>query len=223
MGCKGYKGQPGTVGSPADGDSVPVTRLYMRWGVPSCPADRGASLAYSGRAATSFHNNAGSGANLVCIRDEFSFTGVWQPIDMSRSSVFGSIVGIEYIATAGDPLVVLNDDNVPCAVCTVEASAVFMQPGRTTCPDGWTVQYTGYIMSELLDQSGTRESENYRSQFVCVDENSMEIADLQIGNIEARLTHVHVACDETDILPCDEGFYDEGHLSCTVCSKNLAL
>lgn len=227
MGCKGFKGEKGIPGDDAvgAGSSAPVRRLYTRWGVAGCPA--GAEMAYSGRAGTSFHNNAGAGSNVVCIKEDFTFTNVWQPIQMSMTTVFGSIVGVEYHASLGsppnvaaDPLGDVANDNVPCAVCTVETNAVFMQPGTTTCPNNWSLQYRGFVMSELSDQSSERDSQNYRSEFVCVDENAAIITDLENPTIEARLAHVSVACAETNILQCTGGNYESGQLSCAVCSRD---
>lgn len=135
-------------------------------------------------------------------------------------------MGIEYETTLGDPLVESNDENVPCTVCGVQTSAVFMQPGVRSCPGGWNVQYIGYIMSELEGAIGAgRASENYRSSFVCVDESGdvvdADFVNLSSPHIEAKLTHVRVDCSATDILPCNAGgeSYIEGQLSCAVCSK----
>ena len=224
-GMRGNKGMRGATGPPGidatgAGGSPAITRVYTRWGQDSCPAGTGASLVYFGRAGTSYHNNAGAGANIVCLNDDFSFTGVFQSVDDSQSTTFGSINGVEYHTSMGDPLESVANENVPCAVCSVQANAVYMQPGRTMCPPNWSIQYVGYIMSELEDRITDRESENYRSHYVCVDDGGGVIADLDQANIEARLTHVHADCPPgTDILTCP-GVYDRGQISCVVCSKN---
>ena len=42
-----------------------------------------------------------------------------------------------------------NNKPAPCAVCYVSGwSTVLMVPARTQCPNGWTAEYAGYLVSE---------------------------------------------------------------------------
>ena len=48
----------------------------------------------------------------------------------------------------------LHDHNAPCAVCHVSTRvAVLMIPAWRHCPSQWTLEYTGYLMSEHVLQS----------------------------------------------------------------------
>lgn len=224
-GLKGYKGDMGPQGENATEQGEPPVRLYTRWGRTTCSA--GAQLVYSGRAGTSYPSNAGAGANLVCLSDVFNF-GSYDNVSQADSTTFASIVGVEYALGSMDPLTanVSNNENVPCAICSVVTSAVYMQPGATTCPNTWEIQYSGYIMSEkqaTFTQSRTRE--RYRSHYVCVDSTAEAVVELGDDVInspsgEATLAHVSVDCSGnagSSILDCEA--YGAGQLSCVVCSK----
>ena len=229
-GCQGDKGNTGDPGPDAmdSGVSMPATRLYTRWGRTTCPAAATATTVYSGRAATSYHNNAGAGANLVCMSDTFA-TGLFDPVDMSASTTFGSIVGVEYQILSIDPLhaVVEAGNNVPCAVCSVDTNAVYVQPGLTSCPDTWTVQYSGYLMAEQQTGNSDRPSENYRSHYVCVDKDAEAVDEslLDPAHGEANLAHVSVDCASplttgSGIFDCTPVSYGMGQIACVVCSKD---
>jgi hypothetical protein len=156
------------------------------------------------------------------MRDEYTSATMVE----RRSTTFASIFGVEYLTGAFDPLEDVEFDNVPCAVCAVNSGAVYMQPGTNACPSGWNTEYTGFLMSELKRIPGSsRMSENYRSEFVCVHELGDVILGLSADVTEAQIAHVHVDCSETGILPCIpmgmDSAYNEGQLSCVVCSKEL--
>jgi len=93
----------------------------------------------------------------------------------------------------------------PGAVCYVEGrSTTLMIPARTQCPDGWTPEYAGYLVSDL----------NRRSSYVCLDE-APEVADGGVSQDNARVFPVEVLCGT---LQCS--VYPTGkELTCIVCSK----
>lgn len=212
-GPKGFKGDPGDNGEDATGSSDLVVTCYTKWGADECPD--GATAVYVGTAGASYANNAGAGSNLVCLHPMYSFDAFTAEY---RSSTFGSIVGVEYRTTANDPLAAFNNLNVPCAVCAVQSDAVYMQPGKTTCPSGWAVEYTGYIMSEQEATVTGRAGERYRGEFVCVMNPPDVIANSASPTLEAQLNHVHVDCENpaTEILDCADY---TAPLACVVCSK----
>ena len=191
---------------------------------------------YAGRAGTAAHHNAGAGANLVCLSDDFD-AGAYQQPFTSSSTIFNTIVGIEYLLNINDPLIVTSDndgsdpvesgDNVPCAVCSVVTDAVYMQPGSTQCPSLWTIEYTGFIMAESQTTNPDRASERFRSHYVCVDSTADPVIDangLTMGTTgeEAGLAHVRADCtaNPTEILGCSTiNEYGQGQISCVVCRK----
>ena len=93
----------------------------------------------SGFAAGSEHGNRGGGANYLCLHTEPQFN--------SYSSSGGAttlISGSEYESSSyGIFPNAAHDQNVPCARCYTQRSAVVMIPSRRSCPTGWTKEYEG--------------------------------------------------------------------------------
>lgn len=227
---KGYKGDTGDNGQDAVLMGGTGTKFYTRWGRKDCKMGdpQLATLVYSGRAGTSHSTNAGAGANIMCLTDEFD-TSVYDSPIASASNTFASIVGVEYQVdrTGMDPLGDILGQNIPCAVCSVTTDAVYMQPGSTMCFAGWIPQYVGYLMAErqTIPQPGNRDSETYRSHYVCVDEEAENVGEIITipTNTEASLAHVSVDCSvpfSTDVLDCASAAYgDSKQIACVVCSK----
>ena len=82
-----------------------------------------------------------------------------------------------------------------------------MIPARTQCPDGWTTEYAGYLVSEWTN-------DRHRSSFVCLDE-APEIAVGGIAQHQAAIYPVEVSCGT---VPCSH-YVSERELTCVVCSK----
>ena len=233
-GDKGNQGSVGDVGDDATPMSGIATKLYTRWGRTGCPTGLAATLVYSGRAGTSYPNNAGAGANIVCLTDNFD-TGTYDDLADTASTTFGTIGGIEYQVFGNDPLLaqVGLGHNVPCAVCSVVTDAVYVQPGAITCPAGWTAQYSGYVMAQIQASNNARSGESYRSHYVCVDDMAESVVgdavnlDPLLG--EASLTHVSVDCTSTpfdigtEVFDCTGSAYgSDKQISCVVCSMGQA-
>ena len=66
-GTKGMKGDTGSQGPPGP-RSGGVT--YVRWGRTTCPDTEGTEVVYTGRAAGSYYNHKGGGANYQCVTEE---------------------------------------------------------------------------------------------------------------------------------------------------------
>jgi len=105
----------------------------------------------------------------------------------------------------GNPLLY---NPAPCAFCYVGGrSTLAMIPARTQCPDGWTTQYAGYLVSE-------NRANSHRSSYVCWDE-APEVAVGATSQSQALIYPVEVLCGT---LPCS--IYPTGReLTCVVCSK----
>ncbi|CAI8014204.1 hypothetical protein GBAR_LOCUS8916 [Geodia barretti] len=56
---------------------------YIRWGRTSCPETPGTELVYQGRAAGSFYDHRGGGANYLCVTMEPQ-SGKFHPGDSSK-------------------------------------------------------------------------------------------------------------------------------------------
>jgi len=173
-----------------------------------------------GQVAGPRYNKQGSGSNFLCLADNPQ----WKHYIVDHQGETGEISGVEYQLfnsggprnnvfsgsnNGGNPL--LNNP-APCAVCYVGGrSTVIMIPARTQCPDGWTAEYAGYLVSEY---SGSTHASHYRSSYVCLDE-APEIAVGGTNQDQALFYPVQVNCGS---LPCS--IYPTGReVACIVCSK----
>ena len=99
----------------------------------------------------------------------------------------------------------------PCAFCYVQGrSTVAMVPARTQCPDGWTTEYAGYIISEVSGH------QRHRSNYICLDEApEVAVGGVSLNRNQAVIYPVEVECGS---LPCS--VYTSGkELTCVVCTK----
>ena len=119
------------------------------------------------------------------------------------------IYGAEYEMTAGTvpPATSnLHDHDVPCAVCYAKRKAVLMIPAKYTCPQNWTREYHGFLMSSRYNQQ--------RSTFECVDESPETIGSATSHN-GALFYHVEPRCGS---LPCPP-YEQEKEMACVVCTR----
>jgi len=102
----------------------------------------------------------------------------------SRDNIFSKINNI------GNSL---NDNPAPCAVCYAAGrSTIFNFPARTQCPDGWTIEYAGYLVSDC------NYANHKRSKYICWDE-APEVAVGGTAQVQAVICPVEVQCGS---LPC---------------------
>ncbi|XP_035678797.1 uncharacterized protein LOC118417352 [Branchiostoma floridae] len=195
----------GSQGAPGEKRTVAVTGgVYIRWGRNRCP--NSATTVYSGVAGGTWYGQSGGGTNYLCLprnpqwgkyQDGFQGYSAW-------------IYGAEYQITADVPFGdrSLHDQNVVCSVCHTYHNSVLMIPARKTCPDGWYLEYDGYLMAEFRDHAGSKE-------FVCMDKQP-QAAQGGHGNQDGALfypTEAHCGS-----LPCPA--YAQGReLTCVVCVK----
>ena len=119
--------------------------------------------------------------------------------------------GAEYRFRGNVPLsnLHLNFDDVPCAVCYVaERNTVLMIPGKYTCPEDWTLEYFGYLMTE-------RENTKGRTTFECVDEMPDTVSGGHKGEEGVFFYHVEPRCGS---LPCPP-YEEEKEMTCAVCTR----
>jgi len=155
-------------------------------------------------------NEAGSGSNYLCLPEHPQ----WRNYSSGNQSS-GSIMGVEYdsnsiFSTRNNRYYSLGQKPAPCALCYVfSRSTVAMVPARTQCPDGWTTEYGGYLVS-----TATHGTNRKRSSYICLDE-APEVANGTTGINRALIFPVEVTCGS---LPCS--VYISGReLTCVVCSK----
>ena len=200
---------PPTTDTPTTTPPPPVATVgggltYIRGGRTSCPTVDGTEEVYNGITAGSFYNHNGGGSNYICMVSDAKY----HPEAATSTSRPTYIYGTEY-QTSGHSLDSLHDHNVPCAACHVTTrSAQFMIPGTDQCPEGWTTEYTGWLMSEYYGYQ--------RTMFVCVDKDAQALSDSVENTDGALMYHVSVDCGYG--LPCGP-YEDPKDLACVVCTK----
>ena len=196
-GLPGPQGEQGAQGPPTGG------AVYVRWGRTSCPSDQGTELLYSGRAAGSKYNTQGGGANHLCMPDDPEHLQYGNGVHG-----YSYLYGMEYDAPS-QPLRSVLRHNVPCAVCyTATRDTMVMIPANLHCPTHWTVEYTGYLMSE--------HHGHHRSTYECVDKDPESVPELNAWSGESALFyHVEPNCAGLSCPPYDA----QKELTCVVCSR----
>ena len=101
---------------------------------------------------------------------------------------------------------------IPCAVCDIEEQSEHrMIPAESTCPNGWQLQYQGYLMNY---HHGTQAG-----NVICVSDQALGISpssDAGIRKIVSQyLSHIVIDCKT---FPCPPLNHAE-LLKCVVCSK----
>ena len=171
-----------------------------------CPNVTGTELVYEGLAAGSHYQHQGGGANYICTAS--GDNAEYHPEATTRNFGDSVLYGVEYEARSGQALSDLFNHNAPCVVCEVSSrSKQIMIPGRYTCPDTWTVEYSGWLMS---GHHGHR-----RAMHICLDKTPETVIGKAADTDGALLYHVEADCTG---LPCPN--YDQTkELSCVVCTK----
>ena len=207
-GPPGTDGTPGMDGTPGtDGTPGPAGVTYTRWGRTTCPDTPGTELVYTGRAGGTLHTVQGGTSDYLCLTDAPEFLMDDRP---GLDAVAADILGAEY----EEPLQpnVADDQRVPCSVCcNNERAKMVMIPGTLTCPDNtWTVEYSGYLMTE-------RDGDRYRREAVCVDRDAQQLPEPpgSSGINGALFYHTEAVCNGLACPPYVEG----RELTCVVCTK----
>ena len=213
-GVPGPPGAPGPIGLPGEfgADGAPGATgpqgpsssgvLYTRWGRTVCPDTSGTSLVYSGHVGGSLSTSAGGAANYLCLPSEPEYDD-FTAGEQANSSVYG----VQYQTEEG-PLSSVSGGYAPCAVCHVATREVLMLiPARTTCPEGWTNEYDGYLMSASSNSNG-------RTAFECIDDDPETLTTR--GTNFGSFYHAEASCEKSGLV-CPP--YDaEKELACAVCT-----
>ena len=197
-----------TIGPPGSTSTGGV--VYTRWGKTICPSTSGTQLLYAGRAAGSWYNQRGGGANYLCLPEQPQYSNYTSGVQNGRAYLYGA----EY-ETGGTqpqdngPLSSVAEHNVPCAVCyTSTRGTAVMIPAQYTCPSFWTREYYGYLMANYHGDS--------RTMFECVDRNPQSIPGSTADRDGTVFYHVEVKCNHG--IPCPP--YDtQKEVTCVVCTK----
>ena len=95
------------------------------------------------------HFTDGSGASLECLPEH----PTWNKYDDQHNPYRAYIYGAELDNVGSLFRTTINDHDMPCAVCRTPFSVTHMFPGRAGCYQGWSQQYTGYLVSSYHGRS----------------------------------------------------------------------
>ena len=206
QGYPGLKGVPGTKGERGLPGPSGGGLTYVRWGRTSCPEMEGTVFVYKGWAAGADYSDIGRGGNYKCItQDPQTFESFGEG---TAEAAF--IYGAQYRTVENVPSdsIQLNGESVPCSVCYVSTrTALLMIPGRYDCPDNWTREYYGHLMT------GSHSSR--RSAFECVDVLP-ESGDGGESGSGPQFYHVEPRCGGP--LPCPP-YEEQREMTCVVCTR----
>ena len=100
--------------------------------------------------------------------------------------------------------------NLPCAVCHTDTKlSVLTVPAQYTCPNGWSMEYNGYLMTEI------ESSDRQRQNTLCVDQEAEAVPGSEANTNPAVVYLMRATCDG---LPCPP-YNTNMALPCAVCSK----
>ena len=180
-GVKGEAGPRGNTGTPGPKNGGVV---YTRWGNNTCPNVLGTEQIYNGIVGGSYYIHGGA-VNYQCLPLDPEYTLPFQ----SGIQGYMHIYGAEY----ENPVRGTHNHNVPCSVCLVVTRLIaLMIPAKTSCPQYWTKEYEGYLMS---GHHGHK-----RSMFECVDKGQESVPGSIASNNGALFYHVEANCGTG--LPC---------------------
>jgi len=180
---------------------------YIRWGRKDCPQN-GTMKIYNGQAAGGHYTHSGTSPRMLCLPSE----PVWGNYDDKQNSWGNFIYGVEYNDEGSRFQAIFGqnvyDLEVPCAACQSSRGSLVMIPGRTTCYDGWAMEYTGYLMAGHYSHAA-------QGDYNCVDADP-ETLDGGKGNENGYLLYfVEVRCESLRCPPYVMG----RELPCVVCTK----
>ncbi|XP_078670731.1 short-chain collagen C4-like [Branchiostoma floridae x Branchiostoma belcheri] len=205
-GQKGERGAVGQKGSKGD-EGLGGGAVYVRWGRTSCEEGTGTVTVYSGLAGGAWYNHNGGGSNYQCLPSDPEWGWYKDGLQETREAY---MYGAEYQIGLDSPYDTgaIHDRNVPCAVChSLSRRAQLLIPARKICPEGWTREYGGYLM--------TGHDTHRRTEFVCMDGEPEVLPGGESDENGALFYIVEGRCGS---LPCPP--YVEGReLTCVVCTK----
>ncbi|PIK57801.1 putative short-chain collagen C4-like [Apostichopus japonicus] len=176
--------------------------VYVRWGRALCPPS--SDLVYIGIAAGPRHDERGGGSNYICLSSSPEYIDPFAGQQGDRSRIYS----VEYqLADSHNDY--LDNSDVPCAVCRArERTTVLMIPGRYSCPNGWQVEYNGFIVADKYTY--------YRTEFVCLDRYPTSRSTPQGDSLNSEMFLVEaMKSPNGGICPP----YTDGYeVTCAVCS-----
>ena len=156
---------------------------------------------FKGFAGGSWPNHYGAAAEFVCLPRDPDLTTKY-------TSSYAFMYGAEYDLGDFAPRAG-NGDDLPCSVCrSTVGSSVLMIPGKSSCYDGWTLQYHGDLVAG-------NHAAKAASQYICLDEHSETLTAGRRNDNGKWFYPVKAVCGALACPP----YHDNRYLTCVVCSK----
>ncbi len=179
---------------------------YTRWGRSDCPV--GASVVYSGYAASGHYQQPGAARNLLCLTDSPSYDS-YSDLNQNGALLYGTEYQTNGYGLTASPWPSVHNFSAPCVVCLRENARIsLMIPGSKLCPAGWNLEYSGYLMGTHYTQSGGG------GELVCVDR-----LPAAIGNVSLQGGNLWYPTEaECGSLPCAP-YVQDREVTCAVCTR----
>lgn len=213
-GMKGMKGAPGEI-NPGGGS------VYINWGSTTCASP--AEVVYTGYAVSPAFNDAGGGAQYLCL-DLNNIDSGDLTVDTAVTLQGQSrLVGVHFETAVpnpppsefpnGDesheePLHDFDGFVVVCAVCLMPNTDVLMVPNSQSC-DGMNIEYTGFLMAArdyihlptlnlnhgpVFSKPIGAASTHFRTEYICVNSNPVMEGSNMNPTSEGMLAHTRIFC-----------------------------
>ena len=183
---------------------------YVRWGRTTCPGN-GSEVIYSGYAGGSHKNHTGAAVSMLCLPTDPD----WELYKDTEEDWGGLVFGTEYEFAMGRTNQFFGtghvNQDVPCAVCNVRRrSLTITVPGKRKCYPGWTLEYSGYLMSG-------DHTTNSATDYYCIDNDPENVTGGGEGrNDDGKLLYfVEARCGSLKCPPYVNG----RELTCVICSR----
>ena len=171
------------------------TSTFVRWGRSVCPSST--ELVYSGVAGGAWYDDGGSTTTAFCLPLNPVLASHYKPSEYDW--MCGAEYQTDHHSYQRDPV---------CSVCRTPRPTTIMVPATKVCEDGWTLEYSGYLMGSNPKDPASHEA-------VCMD-TAFENRPGSGANQNGLLFYfMFTYCGS---LPCPP-YQGNKLVTCAVCSK----
>lgn len=153
------------------------------------------------------HHLQGGGTSILCLPEEPTWARYSDGADSYRGHIWGAEIDMDTPSEGRVFEQRVHGLDLPCAVCLASRAVTYMFPGRASCFPGWSIEYTGYLMTNSRNRP-------HNMEYICSDASPHGVPHGGANDLENVLYLVEARCGS---LPCPP--YVEGReVACTVCS-----